>query len=580
MSGSYTQTPNLGLFKPTPNSDTGTWGYHLNSNADTLDTMLNTGAGGVFLPVSYTATGGTVSRAAQDRAADNLNVRDFYSGNWDTAFDAAFTALPSSGGTIIVPPGTYNWAVPHVWANKPVTLVGAGKGVSNISIAHTSVGLTINQTGTNAIFNRTTISGLSFFPGASAGPTQGAIAINYPSGANFPAAWGYVTFTASHIEMVTNTGTTAPTWPNSFLTGITLTGVWQPHLNDIHFFGVPSTPGLAGSYAIGLAQCEDTRIHQLYAQYGQAGVMILDHGEGLDLASSSIVGTDWGISVSPSATNWASPSYLLWNLIQWTSGECATYLGGMNLRNMQDVMVSDTHFSRFGDSGASGWTAINLTDCNNCIISNNRVDAGVDAATATYVSLSYVSWACFGNQISNALSDSLIGTKLKTSGSANLTTLNYVAWLDSNSAWHYETPPKPFGVTNASMAPAGVIGEIIQAANQAGSPLTTGTAINVTSIVLTAGDWDVRGEVWYYPSATMAYIQAGIGTTSATVPNLPAYGTSTSQLGGSITSTSALPVGSCVINVSASTTVYLLSMAIFASGTVSSSGKITARRMR
>jgi hypothetical protein len=37
---SYTQTPNLGLMKPTPNSDTGTWGYHLNANADILDQAL------------------------------------------------------------------------------------------------------------------------------------------------------------------------------------------------------------------------------------------------------------------------------------------------------------------------------------------------------------------------------------------------------------------------------------------------------------------------------------------------------------------------------------------------------------
>lgn len=40
MSG-YTQTPNYGLFKPTPGADDDIWGSHLNSNADTLDALIH-----------------------------------------------------------------------------------------------------------------------------------------------------------------------------------------------------------------------------------------------------------------------------------------------------------------------------------------------------------------------------------------------------------------------------------------------------------------------------------------------------------------------------------------------------------
>jgi hypothetical protein len=43
MSGSnYTQTPNYGLFKPVPNADNDVWGDHLNSNSDTLDSLIKT----------------------------------------------------------------------------------------------------------------------------------------------------------------------------------------------------------------------------------------------------------------------------------------------------------------------------------------------------------------------------------------------------------------------------------------------------------------------------------------------------------------------------------------------------------
>jgi hypothetical protein len=134
MSGTdYTLTPNLGLYKPIYDKDDGQWGAHLNGNADVLDSALSTGAGGMFLPIaggvmsgalslagnatsalhavplqqltaataggpflpiSYTATGGTVARTAQDRAATaTLTVEDFGAkGDATTDDTAAFNA--------------------------------------------------------------------------------------------------------------------------------------------------------------------------------------------------------------------------------------------------------------------------------------------------------------------------------------------------------------------------------------------------------------------------------------------------------------------------------------------------------
>jgi hypothetical protein len=57
----YTTTPNLGLFKPTPNADGDMWGDHWNQNADKLDAAV----GGAFLPLSGgTVTGPTTFTAA------------------------------------------------------------------------------------------------------------------------------------------------------------------------------------------------------------------------------------------------------------------------------------------------------------------------------------------------------------------------------------------------------------------------------------------------------------------------------------------------------------------------------------
>lgn len=59
MSGNFTTTPNLGLFKPSIAADYGQWGSHLNANSDKLDAAMGPG-GGVFLPLS----GGTLSAGA------------------------------------------------------------------------------------------------------------------------------------------------------------------------------------------------------------------------------------------------------------------------------------------------------------------------------------------------------------------------------------------------------------------------------------------------------------------------------------------------------------------------------------
>ena len=52
------------------------------------------------------------------------------------------------------------------------------------------------------------------------------------------------------------------------------------------------------------------------------------------------------------------------------------------------------------------------------------------------------------------------------------------------------------GVTNGSDAPPGQIGEVISSVVTTGVSLTTSVPVNITSIPLTAGDWDVCGDAW------------------------------------------------------------------------------------
>lgn len=138
------------------------------------------------------------------------------------------------------------------------------------------------------------------------------------------------------------------------------------------------------------------------------------------------------------------------------------------------------------------------------------------------------------------------------------------------------------GVTDASNAAAGKIGEFSQSLISTGSAtsLTTATAKNVTSISLSAGDWDVEGNINFNLSgATQTASSGGISTTSATLP------TDGSEVASGVVCTTTTLVNGLTlprkrINVSTTTTVYLVAKATFSAGTEAAWGKINARRVR
>ena len=153
------------------------------------------------------------------------------------------------------------------------------------------------------------------------------------------------------------------------------------------------------------------------------------------------------------------------------------------------------------------------------------------------------------------------------------------------------TPATDHGIKGtglADSAQAGSIGEVITATVATGSSisLTSVTSANVTNISLTAGDWDVWGCVCFTLGATttMGYLSCGINTTSATLP-LNNAGVSTRAGAGTnatidVTVDSVLPIAPIRINISATTTVYLVARAKFGTSTCKAYGTIYARRRR
>jgi hypothetical protein len=148
------------------------------------------------------------------------------------------------------------------------------------------------------------------------------------------------------------------------------------------------------------------------------------------------------------------------------------------------------------------------------------------------------------------------------------------------------TDDNRYGITNGSNAITGEVGEVVLASRAigAGVAIVNAVTINVTSIALTAGDWDVSGQNGYQANGTVNLSALAGGCTSVSA-GFPPDEQSTllrypaSSLGGG--NTFFLPFPTTRFNLTAPATIYLTALVLFAGGgTMLASGLIRARRMR
>jgi hypothetical protein len=135
------------------------------------------------------------------------------------------------------------------------------------------------------------------------------------------------------------------------------------------------------------------------------------------------------------------------------------------------------------------------------------------------------------------------------------------------------------GTTAADNANAGSIGEFLTATGT-GVSLTSGTTANITSIVLTAGDWDVSGNVEFISAAgtIISIAQTAVTTTTGANGANGIRGINSATQAASNNLSLVAPVQR--FNVSGSTTVFLTATASFSTSTLTATGVIRARRVR
>ena len=180
----------------------------------------------------------------------------------------------------------------------------------------------------------------------------------------------------------------------------------------------------------------------------------------------------------------------------------------------------------------------------------------------------------------SSFEDGGVALPLTTAISTRLDTILY--WNTVTSKWRCMATSVFLGTATNDNAAAGVVGEYTSSLVASGSAvsLTNNTTANITSISLTAGDWDVDGHVNFTETtSTVTARSAGLTSTSATVP------TDGSEAFCGVQSTVTSETNSITpsrkrFSLSATTTVYLVGRASFSAGTCTGFGQITARRAR
>jgi hypothetical protein len=247
-----------------------------------------------------------------------------------------------------------------------------------------------------------------------------------------------------------------------------------------------------------------------------------------------------------------------------TTGTPAANLGA----SMQFLAESDTTNDRTQGSVATGWT---------------------DVADATRTSFLELKAVLNGTQHTSAQ-----GFRLWGSRGATLNRSVDPGQGNMDISGVYETAGSQIGTndlaasaTNDTPA-AGKIGQTIASAIVSGSAVsyTTAQTKNLTSISLTAGDWDVRGNVnWIMVNNTANTTYgstANISTTTGTLPDDGYQSAATyTCISASVTAGFNAPLPPRRISLASTSTIYLVGKApTFAAGTTTAYGYIEARRVR
>lgn len=164
---------------------------------------------------------------------------------------------------------------------------------------------------------------------------------------------------------------------------------------------------------------------------------------------------------------------------------------------------------------------------------------------------------------------------------AGITNTGNIQTTTMNSTGAFTPTGGIVGVTNASNATAGNVGEYLVYSATSANPVTvsTGTAANIACGTVGAGDWDMFGTATYsLIAATGTELQAGIGLSGVNTGD-----NTYAMMGISETAaTKLIPIATPIVRLSSSvsSTQCLVATGTFSAGAEKVFGVLNARRVR
>ncbi|AZF94958.1 tail fiber protein [Pectobacterium phage Phoria] len=133
------------------------------------------------------------------------------------------------------------------------------------------------------------------------------------------------------------------------------------------------------------------------------------------------------------------------------------------------------------------------------------------------------------------------------------------------------------GLTTGTAAASGIVGEVASAASSSATNLVSGSVINIISLSLPAGDWELESAFQIINTGNVTALAFGVSTTTGVLPTTwyDVYSITTTIGSG----TSNRQGMARRVLLSTTTTVYLVAQATF-TGTATANGYVRARRVR
>jgi hypothetical protein len=285
------------------------------------------------------------------------------------------------------------------------------------------------------------------------------------------------------------------------------------------------------------------------------------NGQILQVNSAGTVGISWSTATYPSTTT----------INQLLFSSAANTVTGLTTANGGVLVTSNTGVpSILAGSGTTG-TILQATS------------GGTPAwSTATYPSSTTINQILFSSAANTVTGITAAASSILVSNASSVP-----AWSTTLPNFTVDTitfSPTTHGLlgtTTNNNAATGYVGEFVSSVIASASFVTfsNNTAKDLTSISLTAGDWDVFGNItWATVVTSCSNINTWISTTSATLPDASLYNRSATS--GTFPNNNSQTAPYQRLSLSGTTTVFISGQIGGASGTAQVCGAIYARRVR